>query len=99
MLHLLRTLFGRPSLRSSERKAVVAGPRLSVEALEDRCVPTVAFLPQFGAETLNPPANGAANYTVLSNASVNLIFWGTYWGKGAGPSQESTLSQDAQTIL
>jgi hypothetical protein len=48
--------------------------RPTVEALEDRLVPTVAFKPFFGAEGL------FNNHNLLSSSDIYPIFWGHWWG-------------------
>jgi hypothetical protein len=72
--------------------------RPAFEALEDRCVPTIAYVPHFGPEALQPPASGTG-YTVMSSATVNLIFWGQYWNTPTGQAQANTFANDAQTIV
>ena len=92
----------RPKARKPRRhtKRPARPARLSLQSLEDRLVPTVVFDPRFGAESLAPPAGGAAQYTTLSSPPVYLIFWGSYWSTTAeGAANAATLRQEAQTIL
>jgi hypothetical protein len=70
---------------------------LEIQALEDRCVPTVLFTPHFGPDILLPTENGNFNFAMMSSPRVYLIFWGTYWQGNKG--QADTLTQDIQAIL
>jgi hypothetical protein len=71
-----------------------------VEQLEERAVPTVTYTPVFGAETLKPTPKGDFNFTTISSAHVDLIFWGSFWNASQANTQlANTLAQDAQTIL
>jgi hypothetical protein len=72
---------------------------LLLETLEDRTVPTVMFTPQFGFEHLSLTQNGDFNYTTKSDANVNLIFWGKFWGTAAGASQVTLLTKEAKGII
>jgi hypothetical protein len=85
---------------SRARRPEKARPRLGLEQLEDRTVPTIVFGPRFGAETLVPPTGGGTHYTTLSSPTVYLIFWGSYWSTTAGIENANTLGQNvARTIL
>jgi hypothetical protein len=85
----------RPKRRPRPGRDERARPRL--EALEDRCVPTVLFSPVLAPDQLVPTPNHDFHYQTLSSPSVYLIFWGTYW---QGHSQEvNAVRADAQTIM
>jgi hypothetical protein len=73
-------------------------PSLSVERLEERAVPTIIFQPVFGAETVLPPTNNQ-NYITMSNAQVDLIFWGASWGTATGNQQALKMNTEANHIL
>src|SRR5579884_647202 len=91
-----------PARRNSRRKRAEARPstRLVVRPLEARTVPTVIFTPAFGSEQLLNTPNGDHNYTTMSNASVNLIFWGTFWKDSNGNTpQADALKNDVVSIL
>jgi hypothetical protein len=60
--------------------------RLFLERLENRVVPTIVFQPQFGAETAT--YNGGPT---LTDAPVELIFWGSYWNNV--PAGKPTAAQ------
>jgi hypothetical protein len=62
-------------------------------------MPTVIYSPFFGAETLNPTFSLDFNYATMSSASVNLIFWGKYWGTAGGTVQADVLDKVASLIL
>jgi hypothetical protein len=85
------------SLRQlSDRKASSArAVRPALEALEDRCVPTVVFTPHFDGETVTAQHPEA----VLRNPPVYLIFHGPYWGTAGGQAEVSWLRQAAMSIL
>ncbi len=57
---------------------------------------TAVFAPHFGAETL--VANGPFT-SVINNATVNLLLWGTNWGTGAGQTDPTPVISEAVTIL
>jgi hypothetical protein len=81
----------RPAPRGSRRRP--ARSSLLLEPLEDRCVPTILFKPQFGGETTTD--NGGAK---LVNPQVELIFWGSGWFSGTGPAA-SDLTNAADRIM
>jgi hypothetical protein len=93
MLSLLRRWTNRA------RQGAVAARRpartlLNLEALEDRCVPTVVFNPAFGAETVSGTNDG------MQNPNVHLIFAGTYWDhKPQGGLDEAAMLTSARNIL
>ena len=57
---------------------------------------TAVIAPHFGAETL--VANGPFT-SVMNNATVNLLLWGTSWGTGAGQTDPTPVMNEALTIL
>jgi hypothetical protein len=69
---------------------------LLLEQLEERTVPTVVFDPQYAKESVS-----SAPYTVLNNATVYLIFWGTNFDSGEtpGPTAVTKLTNDAKAII
>jgi hypothetical protein len=81
-----------PRARAGRRRAV----SLSLEQLEERTVPSVVFDPQFAKESVS-----SSPYTVINDATVYLIFWGTNWGSGQnlGPSAVSKLTNDAKAVI
>jgi hypothetical protein len=79
--------------RSSSAKS--RKTRLQVEALEERAVPTVVIVPQFGPETIAP---GSTN-DGMQHPAVNLIFSGKYWNTIEGQQDETTLLNSVQSIL
>ncbi len=66
-------------------------PALGLEALEQRTVPTVRFMPHFGPE---PVSDG--NGPILSNPHIRLIFDGPGWGTAAS---KSAATQAVETAL
>src|SRR5262249_18532658 len=68
---------------------------LQVEVLEQRDVPTIAFVPHFGAETV---ALGSANAGTL-NPTVNVIFSGPFWNTTIGQQDEATIINSTKAIL
>jgi hypothetical protein len=70
---------------------------LALEPLEDRRLPTVVFTPAFGAETLQKTPNNDYNFQTLSSPTVELIFWGKYWGQHK--NQVSSLTTEALFTL
>jgi hypothetical protein len=62
--------------------------RPTIEALEDRLVPTVIFQPQFGTEALRQ-----GNGPVLSSTPVYLIFEGHYWQRPTGLSYDDVINR------
>ncbi len=67
--------------------------RLSLEALEDRLVPTVVFTPQFGSETYTGSHNG------MQDPPVHLIFSGPYWNTAQGQQNEQTIIASTKNIV
>src|SRR5579883_1241000 len=77
---------GRP------RRAVVR-PRLALETLEARTVPAILFSNNFGRvpEDLGGP--------VINTAHVELIFWGSGWNSGSGPTLRTQVQDDVDSIV
>ena len=74
--------------------------RLTLEALEDRLVPTVAFIPQLGngvLPTVTSPTS--ADSASLQNTPVVLIFTGSYWTTTQGKTDQQTMTNDVSSIL
>ncbi len=68
--------------------------RLELEALEDRLVPTVVFIPKFGAETVS------GQNIALRSPHVDVIFSGPSWTQTSQGQQDlTTLSNSVQNIL
>jgi hypothetical protein len=68
--------------------------RPTLEALEDRLVPTIVFTPQFGAENYTGTNNG------MQDPPVHLIFSGQYWTNTTqGQQQEQTIIASAKNII
>jgi hypothetical protein len=67
--------------------------QFDLEALEQRQVPTVMFLPNFGPETVSGTNDG------MQNPTVDLIFSGSYWTTKQGQLDEATLLSSAKNIL
>ncbi len=88
---------GGRSARSARRRA--ASPpkkprtRLTLEALEDRLVPTVVFNPVFGAETYTGSHDG------MQNPPVHLIFSGDGWNTTQGRQDEQKIITATKNIL
>jgi len=61
---------GRPARRGRPSPVRSRKARLQIEALEERAVPTVVFMPHFGAETL---AAGSTN-DGMQHPTVNVVF-------------------------
>jgi hypothetical protein len=74
--------------------------RPTLEALEDRLVPTVAFIPQMGngvLPTVTSPTS--AESASLQNPPVVLIFTGSYWQTKQGGGDEQTMTNAVSSIL
>ncbi len=87
----------RPRKHRRSHKPLTRSHRahLSVEALEGREVPTVAFLPKFGGETV---ATGSS-FNNMQNPTVNLIFSGNDWNTSQGFSDLLSCTSEVQSIL
>jgi hypothetical protein len=83
--------------RKSARKLASANRRrvcLQVEGLEQRDVPTVAFLSNFGNETIHGSLTDG-----MKNPPVVLLFSGNYWNTMAGEQDMTTLKNSAVAIM
>jgi hypothetical protein len=83
---------GRPRNRKPKRPR---STRLTLEALEERQVPTVFFQPHFPGEAETAGSQNAA----LVNPSVYLLYWGPYWNTQQGKADVKTLTQSVQAIV
>jgi hypothetical protein len=75
---------------------------LSLEALETREVPTVAFTPHFSGTAVTPPAGttlAQEEAASLKSPDVVIIFAGSDWVTGQGPANEQTLLTSIKAIL
>src|ERR1700722_5699907 len=90
MLAAIHQLFGT-NHRTNRPLARTRRVCLNVEALEGRDVPTVAFLPNFGVETIA----AGPNYNNMQNPAVNLIFAGSSWT----PADRLACTSAVNTIL
>ena len=93
----------RLGARRRPRRPPFVSSKPRIESLEERAVPTILFAPVFAnasgtAETLLPPPKGQ-HYLTMSNARVNLIFWGPFWGTSLGKQDAELLNSDANDIL
>jgi hypothetical protein len=75
---------GFPTGRRQPSRRRKNAARLTVEALEERQVPTVLFKPLFGAEASSHPESRVCltNFNVcssLQSPNIYPIFWGNYW--------------------
>jgi hypothetical protein len=83
---------GAARRRSTAKKQTA---RLTVEALEDRLVPTVVFQPHFAGESV---VSGQG--TGLNSATVFLLFEGSYWTQtAAGQQDKIALTNAAQSVI
>jgi len=73
-----------------QRKVV---PRL--EPLEDRSLPSVMFMPQFGNEVADDTKSGLR----LRNTHVYLLFWGSYWNTGPGGIEAQEIQGGISQVL
>jgi hypothetical protein len=64
-----------------------------VEPLEDRDVPTVLFLPNFGREIVH------GRNVAMQNPTVYAIFSGSYWATPQGQADETMMLHSLQNIL
>jgi hypothetical protein len=80
-------LFTKSSLspKSSRRLRRPATRRpLSIDQLEDRTVPTILFIPQYGAERASNPDHNYVLGGGYPGVPLYPIFWGSYWATSAG---------------
>jgi hypothetical protein len=82
------------SLNSGSNRWHRKHPRLEIETLEGRLVPTLLFTPHFGQETLS--YNGG---DLLSSPDVHLIFLGAEWQTAANSQLASDIQTRAATLL
>jgi hypothetical protein len=80
-----------PSAQTLPRKTT---PRLQLESLEERTVPTIVFNPVFSPETVTDHGG-----TKLNNPPVYLIFWGSYWQTPAGVQMCADLQNQTASLL
>jgi hypothetical protein len=74
--------------------------RLTLEALEDRLMPSVAFIPQMAngvLPTVTSPSSAAS--ASLQSPPVVLIFTGSFWQTTQGQTDEQTMTNDVSAIL
>jgi Ca2+-binding RTX toxin-like protein len=94
----VRNPFRQPASRARKPPRRAPAFRPSVEALEERLTPTVAFQPYFGIETTTD--NGGYK---MGNASpgvpIHLIFWGSYWSTPDGVQQANRLEDFVNSVL
>jgi hypothetical protein len=65
-----------------------------IEQLEDRTVPSILYMPQFGNETATDRGG-----LQLRNTEVYLIFWGSYWGSDLGSQELQEIQHGLGNIL
>jgi hypothetical protein len=92
---MFRSLFRSRKPRRSACVKKNRRVRLQLEALEERAVPTIVFMPHYGVETL---AHGSTN-DGMQHPTVNLVFSGSYWNTMQGQQDEATLINSTKTIL
>jgi hypothetical protein len=80
------------SRRMPKRRPFSRLPR--IEQLEDRTVPSILFMPQFGNETATDRSG-----LRLHNTEVYLIFWGSYWAGGMGSQEIQEIQHGLGNIL
>jgi hypothetical protein len=98
-MNVLRTWFR--SLFSSRRSAVPRPHRpksrrprqLFVESLEERTVPSILFS-NTGSRTIVDDGG-----PIISSVQVDLIFWGSGWNSGGGPSLRTSVQNSVSNIL
>jgi hypothetical protein len=101
---VMASLFTRVASKSRPRRSESLEKRrrtsLSVEALEDRLVPTIIFNPAFGPETVtssNPPAGSIDS--ALRTPTIVPVFWGQYWSTPSGQQDIGTIRTAIQSII
>src|SRR5262249_29848254 len=67
-------------------------PKMRVEPLEDRCVPTVAFKPVYGEEGVLKIGDG-----IMKTADVYPILWGSFWSEN--PGKANSLSDKLKAVV
>jgi hypothetical protein len=81
--------------RARRRPATSRRTRLELEALEERAVPTIMFMPHFGAQTM---ASDSAN-AGTQHPTVNLVFAGPFWNTQIGQQDEAAIINSTKSIL
>lgn len=89
LCHLFRDFQTTRSARDRRRKG-----RLQVELLERRDVPTVVFVPAFGAEAIHGSTRAG-----MQDPGISLIFSGPYWKTMQGQEDEAGLVSSVYGIL
>jgi hypothetical protein len=87
-------LFGSKRSTSATNRVRV---RPRVEALEERSLPTVLFLPHFAHTHVT--SNSGAYQSSKSGESIAVLFAGSYWQTAQGQQDQQTLTNDVQTLL
>jgi hypothetical protein len=85
-----RSFCSRPGRR--RRSGPDRAPAHILEALENRVLLKSVFAPVFGAETQKQD-NGAT----VSSPSIDVIFWGSFWG-GPGSAQSEAIRSAIETM-
>jgi hypothetical protein len=77
-------------------RAGKARPRrpLTLDALEDRAVPTIIIKPNFGVET--DKSNDNDEFGI--QPKIYLVYWGSYWS-GAGASEVASITNAATQMV
>jgi hypothetical protein len=93
MFSSIQNLFraSRPMPRASARRRKLS---LQVELLEERDVPTVVFMPQFGPETINGSLNDG-----MQDPGISLVFSGNHWKTIQGQQDEAGMVASVYGIL
>jgi hypothetical protein len=88
-------LFSRAKRAPSPKPRRRQSARPTIEALEERQVPTVFFQPHFPGEAETSGSQNAA----LVSPPVYLLYWGAYWGTTQGQADVKNLTQSVQAIV
>jgi hypothetical protein len=91
-LRQLLSSLNRPRARQAGPRAK-RPVRLRLEVLEDRSVPSILFS-NTGSRTV-----ADAGGPVITNAHVDLIFWGSGWNTGGGPAYRTQITSSVDTIM
>jgi hypothetical protein len=81
----------KPSRRT--RNTVDRSLGFGLDALEPRVVPTVVFSPLYGTEQTTD-----GNGWKVPNATIQLVFWGSYWNTTQGVTDEFRDITDATSL-
>src|SRR5436305_12604723 len=84
----------RSKYHRNQKQSPCGGSKLSFERLEDRAMLTIVFTPVYGPEAQIQNLNA-----VVPTPSVYLIFWGSYWLQGSGPTWQSQLATGAANVI